>query len=112
MKTEARPTVGVRELKQSLSSYLRRVRHGESIVVTDRGKPIARISPVSLPESILRLAELGKVTLPTRWPPEVRMPTLRLGGTKTAAEDIIEARQSWEDAIDRAAFPSKGRKRR
>ncbi|MDQ3988657.1 MAG: type II toxin-antitoxin system prevent-host-death family antitoxin, partial [Actinomycetota bacterium] len=33
--------VGVRELRDQLSSYLDRVRHGEQIEVTDRGRPIA-----------------------------------------------------------------------
>lgn len=38
--------VGVRELKQRLSEYLRRVEQGETIRVTDRGVPKAVISPV------------------------------------------------------------------
>lgn len=38
-------SVGVRELKDHLSEYLRRVRAGESIVITDRGEPIARLTP-------------------------------------------------------------------
>ena len=33
--------VGVRELKNSLSAYLRRVKKGETIVVTERGKAVA-----------------------------------------------------------------------
>jgi len=37
--------VGVRELKNRLSEYLRRVRTGERLVVTERGKPVAVISP-------------------------------------------------------------------
>lgn len=39
--------VGVRELKDRLSHYLRAVRQGESVVVTVRGKPVARLVPVS-----------------------------------------------------------------
>lgn len=38
-------TVGVAELKAKLSEYLARVRAGEEVVVTDRGRPIARIEP-------------------------------------------------------------------
>ena len=33
--------VGVRELKNSLSAYLRRVKKGETVIVTERGKPVA-----------------------------------------------------------------------
>ena len=39
-------TVGVRDLKNKLSEMLRRVRGGESIVVTDRGRAVARLVPV------------------------------------------------------------------
>lgn len=38
--------VGIRELKQHLSEYMRRVSAGETIRVTDRGVPTAIISPI------------------------------------------------------------------
>ena len=37
--------VGVRELRQDLSRYLRRVRAGEHLVVTEHGRPLAVLSP-------------------------------------------------------------------
>ena len=49
-------------MKGALSSYLKRVRSGESIVVTARGEPIARIIPVGLPEGIAKLMAEGRVT--------------------------------------------------
>ena len=39
-------TVGSRELKNRLGSYLRQVRSGATIVVTDRGAPVAELRPV------------------------------------------------------------------
>lgn len=42
------PKVGVRELRQNLSVYLRRVAAGEAFDVTERGQPIAVLAP--LPE--------------------------------------------------------------
>lgn len=42
----ARNTVGVRELKTRLGSYLRRVRRGQVLVITDRGEPIAELRPL------------------------------------------------------------------
>lgn len=54
--------VGVRELKNSLSSYLRRIRDGETVIVTDRGEPIARIIPVGVPDRIAHLLADGRVT--------------------------------------------------
>lgn len=38
-------TIGVRELRQHASRYLARVANGESLEVTDRGRPVARLIP-------------------------------------------------------------------
>lgn len=43
MKTVA----GIRELKKQLSAYMRRVKAGETIIITDRGKPVGRLMPYS-----------------------------------------------------------------
>ncbi len=64
-----RNVVGVRELKTRLGTYLRRVREGRTLVVTDRGEPIAELRPLpsddSLPSALLKLSTRGAVTLPT-----------------------------------------------
>jgi len=39
-------TIGVRELRQRASEFLRRVEAGETIEVTDRGRPVALLSPI------------------------------------------------------------------
>jgi antitoxin (DNA-binding transcriptional repressor) of toxin-antitoxin stability system len=63
-------TVGVRELKNRLSEYLRQVRSGESVLVTDRGEVVAEFSPpghgltdASIPAGLLALARRGLATL-------------------------------------------------
>ena len=65
----ARNTVGARELKTRLGTYLQRVREGRTLVVTDRGQPVAELRPLptddSLPSTLLKLATTGAVTLPT-----------------------------------------------
>jgi len=74
-------TVGVKELKNRLTQYLRRTKQGEEVVVTERGKPIAVIQPiqsaapvVSLQARLARLAAQGLVVLPTHKPlKKVRM---------------------------------------
>jgi prevent-host-death family protein len=38
--------IGIRELRQHASRYLARVATGESIQVTDRGRPVAMLVPV------------------------------------------------------------------
>ena len=40
-------SVGVRELRDNLSEYLRRVKQGELLVITDRGKPIGELGPAA-----------------------------------------------------------------
>ena len=72
-----RVEVGIRELKNGLSKYIDRVRAGEDVIVTDRGRPVARLSSVDASED--RLADLvaaGVVRSPvsgTRHVPERRI---------------------------------------
>ena len=66
----ARNVVGARELKTRLGTYLQQVREGRTLVVTDRGEPVAELRPLptdeSLPSALLKLSTKGTVTLPTR----------------------------------------------
>ena len=60
-------TVGVAELRQNLSTYLRRVARGERLIVTDRNRPVAELGPPPTPGSELdRLVAEGRVSRPTR----------------------------------------------
>lgn len=54
--------VGVRELRNNLSRYLDRVRDGEEVVVTERGRAIARVLPVAAERVLDRLIAEGIVT--------------------------------------------------
>ncbi len=55
--------VGVRELRQNLSVYLRRVRRGESLEVTDRGHSVALLVPLPSPSTPLEaLIVTGRAT--------------------------------------------------
>jgi prevent-host-death family protein len=55
--------VGVRELKAQLSEYLRRVKAGETVIITERGRPIGRIvpEPLTLAEKIQLMIDAGEV---------------------------------------------------
>jgi prevent-host-death family protein len=55
--------VGVRELRQNLSVYLRRVRRGEALEVTERGIPVARLSPIAPPDDALSRLEARGIPL-------------------------------------------------
>lgn len=56
-------SVGVRELRQNLSRYLDRVKGGESLVVTEHGREVARLIP-SAPDGYAELAERFGATIP------------------------------------------------
>ena len=72
--------VGVRDLKASLSRYLGRVKGGETIVVTERGQPIARIVPLGIPEHIAGLMAQGRISWSGRpFTPPRRVFTLKPG---------------------------------
>ncbi len=45
-------TVGIRELKMHLSRHLKRVRAGVRLIVTERGRSIATITPVEAPADV------------------------------------------------------------
>jgi prevent-host-death family protein len=89
-------TVGVKELKDRLTQYLRHTKQGEEVIVTERGTPIALIQPIksadkaaSLEAKLARLAAQGTVTLPTQKPLK-RVHLVKVSGkpiSKTIAED-------------------------
>jgi prevent-host-death family protein len=54
--------VGVRELRQNLSVYLRRVKMGQRLEVTERGQAVARLEPiVDDDDRITRLEREGRI---------------------------------------------------
>jgi prevent-host-death family protein len=78
--------IGIRELRLGLSQAIRRVRGGETLEVTDRGQPVARIVPV-----VLRADLDGLVTAGVLHPARARGPLpapLDLPSTMTSEEAI------------------------
>jgi prevent-host-death family protein len=89
-------TVGVRELKTRLGKYLDLVQRGRTLVITDRGRPIAELRALSRsaqdPDARLEeLASLGRLTRPTsgEWP--VFEPLVSPGPSLT--DSIVEGRK-------------------
>ena len=88
------PHVGVRELKNRLSRYLKRVQGGEEIVVTERGQSVARIVPVHI-SSLKRALEPMLREGAVRWSGgkprgASRRPVIR---GRTLADMVIEDRR-------------------
>jgi len=70
-----RPSIGVRELRQNLSVYLRRVQAGETLEVTERGRPVAVLGPLPERARLLdRLVADGQARRATRRSDSLRVP--------------------------------------
>jgi prevent-host-death family protein len=54
-------SVGIRELRQQASELLRRVEQGETIGITDRGRPVAVLSPARAGRPFHRLRRMGEI---------------------------------------------------
>jgi len=92
-----RAGVGIRELKAKLSENLARVKAGASVIVTERGRPIARITPIlgeEVPPHLKALLESGAARWSGQRPlPVDPMPQRTNAGGKTAAQMISEDRE-------------------
>jgi len=88
--------IGIREAKIHLSKYLRMVKQGCEIVVTERGRPIGRIVPIGnneipLEDRIKKLEDSG-ILEPEKKGTEIT-PPIPIKGNKTAQEYLLEDRE-------------------
>ena len=89
-------TVGIKELKASLSHYVDVARSGKSITVTDRGVPVAILAPI--PSAVQAINEMQKAGL-VRWsgkkvsPPALRRSRRRAGKNPNVSGAVIEDRE-------------------
>jgi prevent-host-death family protein len=67
-------SAGVRELRQRASELLRRVEGGEVIEITDRGRPVALLSPIPSGGAFERLVASGDVEPSTLGPSDLPTP--------------------------------------
>ncbi len=86
--------VGTRELKNRLSEYLRRVKAGQTILVTERGKTIGQIVPVkpTVEERLRGMVEAGLVEWNDR-KPEPYQPAAVNRGTRQLSDLVAEGRE-------------------
>lgn len=54
--------IGIRELRQHASRWVRRAAAGESFEVTDRGRPVARLLPLPPAQGVAALEAEGRIT--------------------------------------------------
>jgi prevent-host-death family protein len=85
--------VGIRELKTNLSKYLNRVKEGQTLVITEHGKPIGRIVPEGVTvEARLKGLELSGVLLQTGSALPKIEPVTISQGQKLISEFVSEGR--------------------
>ena len=90
----AQVTVGIRELKARLSSYIRQARSGASVIITDRGEPVARLVPMgrSLEDRMDELVEAGLITWSGKKLARIA-PVAQTRGQQSAADLLLQDRE-------------------
>ncbi|WP_308464996.1 type II toxin-antitoxin system Phd/YefM family antitoxin [Rathayibacter soli] len=83
-------SIGIRALRDSLSSQLQAVRNGQSLTVTDHGHAIARIVPVEGASAFEQLLAEQLLTAPTA----PRTPLPRPIAAKGPVSDLVEAQRA------------------
>lgn len=88
---------GIKEVKNNLSRYLARVKMGEEILITDRGKPVARIVKEnegnrSVRAALGTLIQKGLIALPSRQIKKEHLSPVKASG-KPVSEMVIEDRR-------------------
>jgi len=86
-------TIGVRQLRQAASELLRRVAAGESIIVTDRGRPVARLVPIARSGGVADLIAADRVRMPRRRMRDAQAPITPPPGV-SAAQALALARDA------------------
>jgi len=96
----AQTTVGIREFKEQSGHYLRQVKAGKTLVITERGKPVGRIVPIQAPlqERTQALIDAGVIAWSGRKLRPAR-PTIRLRGPKALSDLVLENRD-WPGTSD------------
>jgi len=84
--------VGVRQLRDELRKWLDMVREGDEVVVTERGKPIARIIGASIPPLRERLIADGTIT-PAKRTRRSSQAHPRVKGKDSVSELVAEQRR-------------------
>ncbi len=86
--------VGIKELKRDASGIVDAVEAGETVVITRRGAPVARMGPVAAPPRVRALVDQGLMTWPagsTSVPADIS--TLVTGDGPPISQQVVEDRR-------------------
>jgi prevent-host-death family protein len=85
-------SVGIRELRQRASELLRLVEAGETIEVTDRGRPVAVLAPLPDQGTLERLRATGEVRTAVGDLDELPPPLPARAGEPTPSQILADLR--------------------
>jgi prevent-host-death family protein len=87
-------TVGIRDLKARLSEYMRQVKNGKTILVTEHGQPVGRILPIepSLQKRIETLREAGLIAWDGKKLLPIQPPAINRG-ERLVSDILVEMRE-------------------
>ena len=80
--------VGIRDLRDHLSAHLERVKAGETLTITEHGKPVARIVGAALPPRLVEMIARGEATPASRPLPD--WSTIRRAKFRGDTQDLID----------------------
>ena len=89
--THMTESVGIRALQQHASEVIRRVAGGETLLITDRGRPVARLVPIEA--SPLERALADGLARPARSRPRDLAPPLPARGASSLSQLLADARR-------------------
>ena len=85
--------VGIRELRQRASELLRQVERGESIEITDRGRPVAVLSPLPPGSPYRRMVAEGEIARASCDTGQLPEPLALLSGQESASLVLARLRR-------------------
>lgn len=86
-------SIGIRELRQNASVYIRLVESGETVEITEHGRPVAMLTPVKKDETTVeRLIREGKL-IPAKTQGPLPPPAPPLKDSPTLSEVLAKMRE-------------------
>ena len=87
-------TIGIRDLKAHLSSYLEKAQKGHTIIITSHGKPIAQLTPTreELMDRVKALQAAGLIAWNGK-KPSVKKPRVINTSDVLLSDLVVEMRQ-------------------
>jgi len=87
-------TIGIRDLKARLSSYLEKAHQGHTVIITSHGRPVAQLTPTrnDLMERVKGLQAAGLIAWSGKKPP-IRKPKLKNKSDAPISDLVVELRQ-------------------